>query len=267
MTSLIKVVYNDALREFLKKHRIYLQTTPRERFKDGQTLLIEANAEIEPYTAVRVNRYLSTMGAFSYTNSTLYPYVERVGRYASIGPGVIFLGSSHPYDRLSTSAFTYGANYNLYKDYLIDTQQRFRLEHRTDDPGRCVIEHDVWIGQNVTLSRGVKLGTGCIVGANALVTKDVPPYAIVGGVPAKVIKYRFSPEVIERLLASEWWQYGFHVFGEDQAFMDPIKVLDLLDRKREEGTLQPFTPDPLVADDGLLQRIYGDDIPPQLLPR
>ena len=71
--------------------------------------------------------------------------------------------------------------------------------------GDIIIEHDVWLGINVTVMSGIKIGTGAIVAANSVVTKDVPPYAIVGGNPAKHIRNRFDDKTIEFLLKSEWW--------------------------------------------------------------
>ena len=67
------------------------------------------------------------------------------------------------------------------------------------------IGHDVWIGHGVTIKQGVRIGNGAVIGSNTMVTKDVPPFAIVGGVPAKVIRYRFSKEVIDRLEEIQWW--------------------------------------------------------------
>jgi len=72
-----------------------------------------------------------------------------------------------------------------------------------------IIEHDVWIGADAMIKRGVQISTGAVIAARSIVTKDVPPYAIVGGTPAKVIRYRFSDENIERLLLSQWWQYNY----------------------------------------------------------
>lgn len=69
----------------------------------------------------------------------------------------------------------------------------------------CIIEHDVWIGTGAVVLRGVVIGTGAVIGANAVVTKDIPPYAIAVGCPAKVIKYRFEEDRIRNLLASNWW--------------------------------------------------------------
>ncbi|MNI40841.1 Chloramphenicol acetyltransferase [compost metagenome] len=72
---------------------------------------------------------------------------------------------------------------------------------------KIVIGNDVWIGANAVILPGVTLGDGAVIGAGAVVTKDVPPYAIVGGVPAKVIRYRFTPEEIEVLLRIKWWEW------------------------------------------------------------
>lgn len=71
----------------------------------------------------------------------------------------------------------------------------------------AIIENDVWVGARVTLMYEVTIGNGAIVGANALVTKDVPPYAVVGGVPARIIKYRFDPDTIAKLLQIAWWHW------------------------------------------------------------
>ena len=86
-----------------------------------------------------------------------------------------------------------------------------------------IIEDDVWIGCNATILQGVKIGTGAIVAAGAVVTKDVPPYAIVGGVPAKIIKYRFTEEQIKGLLKTEWWK------RDAEEFKDKMETFENVD--------------------------------------
>ena len=102
------------------------------------------------------------------------------------------------------------------------------------------IGHDVWIGQRATLQSGITIGDGAIVAAQAMVTDDVPPYAIVGGVPARIIRMRFPEPLIERLQALRWWRYG----------MDVLHPLDVRDPEgfadRLEG-LQVTTPPPVFA--------------------
>lgn len=107
-----------------------------------------------------------------------------IGDFCSIGDNVTFLlGGGHPMDCLST--FPFRAKY---------------LGHsNSTTKGKIVVEDDVWIGYGATIMPGVHMGQGCVVGAGALVTKDVPPYAVVGGVPAKIIEYRFSSDLRKRL--------------------------------------------------------------------
>ena len=94
------------------------------------------------------------------------------------------------------------------------------------------IGNDVWIGERVMVMGGVKIGNGAVVGAGAIVTKDVPPYAIVAGVPAKVIRYRFSAEVIDELERIEWWNVNDKLLKENIAKfqdsgMDYSKIIEL----------------------------------------
>lgn len=123
----------------------------------------------------------------SYSNE----YKVRIGMYVSIGPNVTFLlNSDHPLTHISTFPF-------LVK-YLGCSS------YESISKGDIIVDDDVWIGFRSTIMSGVHIGQGAVVAAGAVVTKDVPPYAIVGGVPAKVIKYRFSPEVIEQLLKLDY---------------------------------------------------------------
>ena len=87
--------------------------------------------------------------------------------------------------------------------------------------GYTVIEHDVWIGVNAVILAGVKIGTGAVIGSGAVVTRDVEPYAIVGGVPAKLIKFRFDADTIKKLMDSKWWEKNID---------DLINHTDLLDK-------------------------------------
>lgn len=109
----------------------------------------------------------------------------QIGNFCSIAPESIFvLGGEHKYTSFST--YPFGTMYGL-------------TENESISKGAIVVEDDVWIGFRSTILSGVTLGRGSVIAAGAVVTKDVPPYAIVGGVPAKVIKYRFSEEVIDKI--------------------------------------------------------------------
>lgn len=111
-----------------------------------------------------------------------------IGNYCSIGPNVLFLlGSEH--------------NLNTITTYPLKVKKLRIAEKEATSKGNIILKDDVWIGANVTICSGVTLGQGSVVAAGAVVTKDVPPYAVVAGVPAKILKYRFSEGIIEKLLS------------------------------------------------------------------
>ena len=115
----------------------------------------------------------------------------KIGKYCSIGPNVsIVLGGGHMTHWISTYPFNTFRNAGLPAPKI-----------NTD----VVVGNDVWIGFGVTILGGVTIGDGAVLGARALITKDIPPYAIVGGTPAKIIRYRFESDEIEKLLETEWW--------------------------------------------------------------
>ena len=97
---------------------------------------------------------------------------------------------------------------------------------RTTRP--VIIGNDVWIGRNAIIMDGVEIGSGAVVASGAIVTKDVPPYAIVGGVPAKVIRYRFDEQTIERLIESRWWDYPDEFIENELKFDDIEQCLSVL---------------------------------------
>lgn len=156
-----------------------------------------------------------TIGAHTYIRSDcVLSAVSSIGRFCSISTRC-FIGqqkSSHPTDWLSSHPFQY-----------TDTALTF-------DPvvADVTIGHDVWIGHSAMILEGVQIGTGAIIATRALVTQDVPPYAIVAGTPAKIIKYRHDPQTIERLLKSQWWNLDVKLL-QTLPLNDPAAALDLLE--------------------------------------
>lgn len=143
----------------------------------------------------------SSIGAFSFINiDTIIYRNTKVGRYCSFARGCEIGAANHPTTMLSTHSFQY-SNWMFPKieEYGFNRKTRF-LDHPD-----TIIGSDVWVGAQCVIRAGVTVGDGAIIAANAVVTKHVPPYAIVGGSPAKLIRYRFEPEVIERLLLAKWW--------------------------------------------------------------
>jgi hypothetical protein len=105
-----------------------------------------------------------------------------------------------------------GSAPDLWKIYLDDANMAFdQIQDNPQKPGSS-IGHDVWVGQDAVILRGIRIGHGAVVAAGAVVTKDVPAYAIVGGNPAKIIRYRFEKEIIDELLSLSWWDYAYPHF-------------------------------------------------------
>lgn len=133
----------------------------------------------------------STLGHDAYIGPETRLFGVDLGPYASIGPRVTVGENEHEQKLFSTS------------DVLFECIDRSTYE--IQKTLRTEIGADVWIGANAFIRKGVRIGVGAIVGAHAVVLKDVPPYAIMVGVPARVIAYRFSPETCKQIEASRWW--------------------------------------------------------------
>lgn len=141
----------------------------------------------------------STISDYSYVSADSKIHFCDIGKFCSIGPNVVIGYGDHPVKYLSTSPlFYYGT-----KMFDIQIAKKDYFDHHR----KVVIQNDVWIGANAFIRNGVTVGNGAVIAAGAVVTKNVPDYAIVGGVPAKIIKYRFDEKVISELLQEQWWNW------------------------------------------------------------
>lgn len=133
-----------------------------------------------------------TVGPYSYVNSYAQAYHADIGPFCSIGPAAQIGPNEHIMENVTTCESLYPAS------------ELARVHDRNRD--RTRLEADVWVGSGAVILKGRSLGVGSVVAAGAVVREDVPRYAVVAGVPARVIRYRFPDEVVERLVASRWWE-------------------------------------------------------------
>jgi acetyltransferase-like isoleucine patch superfamily enzyme len=152
-------------------------------------------------------RNRSKIGKYTFINrGTTVFYNTKIGRYCSIGKGCEIGTVDHPLDWLSSSSIQYniGAEFDYKEDCEDFKQIKFTKQYEIEKHG-TYIGNDVWIGSLVIIKCGLTIGDGAVIAAGSVVTKDVPPYAIVGGVPAKVIRYRFDENIITKLQKLKWW--------------------------------------------------------------
>lgn len=162
------------------------------------------NSTIGVHCLIDRNNFITgtRMGDYTYTGPFDMIFNCDIGKYTSISYGVTIAPPEHNYKRMTMHPFIHNAKYNL----LTDAAGNPLLPNdKLDKP--LSIGNDVWIGANVTVLRGIRIGDGAVIGANSLVNKDIPPYAIAVGNPAKVIKYRFNDRIISKLLKLKWWEW------------------------------------------------------------
>lgn len=223
----VSISINNSIISLLQKNRISF------KYKKYSNILISKESIIEPYSGIYSGNYIPTIGAFSYSNSEL-PWGVSIGRYCSIARGFNVFGADHFIDWISTSPYFYTSDFqNSYKTEEITHQER--------EKRRVNIGNDVWIGEGVTVKKDITIGTGAIVAAKSVVTKDIPPYAIVAGIPARIIRFRFPDDIIRKSLEIEWWKYHLDDL-KNLGANSPIEFLNNLENKINNVGLQAYTP-------------------------
>ena len=165
-------------------------------------------------------------------NNVLYHYPihrERliIGKFCSIACGTKFLFNCANHTLKSLSTYTFPL---FYEEWELE---KSNITTAWDNKGDIVIGNDVWIGYEAVIMAGVHIGDGAIIAARAVVTKDVPPYTIVGGTPAKEIRRRFDAEVIQQLLILKWWNWSTDKIRQCLPYIAEGKMDELLTRNKE----------------------------------
>ena len=171
--------------------------------------IAQSNSKLSPPFLITSNTRIISKGKESYHNGNFVVKgtngVLEIGSYCAIGADVKIILSNHDVSQVCMQYTFYRKNFDLNPT-------------KKGDSIRTIIENDVWIGDNVMIMPGVHVGTGAVLGAGAIVTKNVEPYSIVGGNPAKLIRKRFSEERIKELLASKWWEWSAEKIKDNKTF-------------------------------------------------
>lgn len=209
MRSIIRTLLSPVYWFFMNRFRQH-QVESRQvawRAKLGKHVIIRAGSEVGPNVSIGDYSYIS--GPRSYVEAA------SIGKFCSIARQTTIGVSGHDYNKVTTHPFIIDPAYKFVTSAVPGTQK--------PPP---VIGHDVWIGMNCVVHRGVSIGNGAVVASDAVVTRDVEPYSIVGGNPARHLKYRFPQEIIDALLKIEWWHWGDTSLTENlNTFNDPIEFI------------------------------------------
>lgn len=238
LTYPVSFVWTVGCEEFLNRNRIYLRVGGRvdDVYARGEIVSFARRMFVEPYATLPF-RAFADMGAYSYVVGSTQGDIT-IGRYCSIAGNVQLMGDSHPMERLTTHPLTY---HPVFEDIAREDYGReFLVEPYSVADATVTVGNDVWIGEGVLIAQGVTIGDGAVVAARSVVTKDVPPYTIVGGVPAKPIRQRFDTDLIDLLLEAKWWDFNF--VDIPPHWSDPRRVARELLEKEAAGDIQRWKP-------------------------
>lgn len=184
-------------------------------------------------------------GAFSFCRGGWFGNVTSIGRFCSLAPSLIVGPTEHNTSILTTSTFLNSSSWDFEeletfkrrnKDAIAPALRAIR-DPATRNQRHVVIGNDVWIGQNALIRKGVTIGDGAVIGANSVVSKDVAPYEMVGGSPAKHIRLRFDQETVERLVAVKWWEWSLRSL--DGIRWDDAQAASIeLQKRKESGSYE-----------------------------
>jgi acetyltransferase-like isoleucine patch superfamily enzyme len=214
--TLIKKILSNFFNSISRQSKILKLSNANRTCRFDQSCQINS-CEFENYVVIFENTkmYEAKVGAYSYIQSEGRIFNCEIGRFCSIASGVTIAPGIHDMNRVSTHPIFVQKTTPLPKVYA----KRDFIE----TSAKVSIGHDVWIGEKSIILDGINVGNGAVIAAGAIVVKDVEPYSVVGGVPARHIKYRFDEQTIELLQQSEWWNFSEKWFEDNAEYMLDIE--------------------------------------------
>lgn len=198
------------------------------RVKIGRNVVLDDAVEFEGANSLATgcNFTSSTLGFGSYVASNSFIRHTEIGRYCCIGKNVRIIDVTHPSSTfVSVHPAFYSLNNATGTSFIENEKFQEKLIIDANSDMAVIIGNDVWIGDGAQIIGGHKIGDGAIVAAGAVVTKDVLPYSIVGGVPAKIIRFRFEKDDINYLMQLKWWDKDREWIEKHAAYFENIKLL------------------------------------------
>lgn len=185
---------------------------------------IHVKSKISKYSRIRrgVKLYVSTVDSYTYVSRNTALYYTSIGKFCSIGMDSKIGLPTHTISYLSTSP--------IFTEKKNATGFKWSIKNLNEPYKPVIIGNDVWIGDNVIILGGITIGNGAIIGAGSIVTKNVPDYSIVVGIPAHIIRYRYEIEVINKLKDIEWWNLSPKFLKDNILFFQQKEItIDLIE--------------------------------------
>ncbi len=206
---------------------LYFKLRYRHKVKFNFSVNIGTNSSFEGLNKLHPNSHFKGklgMGSYIGPNSHI---LGEVGKYSSIAPDVKVVHGTHPYTTpyVSTSPVFYSLQKQNGNTFARKQSFEEYIYYDKNKKVPVFIGNDCWIGERVLIIGGIKIGDGAVVLAGAVVTKDVPPYCVVGGIPAKIIKKRYDKETIDFLLNFKWWEKDYNWLSSNVYLLNNLELL------------------------------------------
>lgn len=227
--SMLKALNIFQNRSGMKRNEKY---TYNNRFKIGDSISFSRDTCIEEFSTFANGLQLFSSGSFSSLASSL-PLGSHVGRYVSLATGLKPMGFRHPIDAACMNSAVFNFSRENVASYFARYEEQYgsinknRVETPQPQKSPIFIGNDVWIGSRVTITGGVTIGDGAVIASDSIVTRDVSPYSVVAGIPAKHRKYRFEPDIVAGFNEIQWWNYELgDIYREGLSFSNPDLFLE-----------------------------------------